>query len=90
MIKVIIDGVVQRARQEELLVDLISRTGMTIPHVCYHPAEREKPVHLFGLLRRLISKDSLRTLAAAIDLYKALDVTSNRRRTPHRTTKQIL
>jgi hypothetical protein len=70
MIKVIIDGVVQRARQEELLVDLISRTGMTIPHVCYHPAEREKPVHLFGLLRRLISKDSLRTLAAAIDFIQ--------------------
>jgi Protein of unknown function (DUF1641) len=70
MIKVIIDGVVQRARQEELLVDLIRRTGMTIPHVCYHPAEREKPVHLFGLLRRLISKDSLRTLAAAIDFIQ--------------------
>lgn len=34
-------------------------------------AERDKPVHLFGLLRRLISKDSLRALAAAIDFLQA-------------------
>ena len=34
-------------------------------------AEREKPVRLFGLLRRLASKDSLRGLAAAIDFLQA-------------------
>jgi formate dehydrogenase major subunit len=32
-----IDGVVQEAQPDELLVDLIERTGNTIPHVCYHP-----------------------------------------------------
>src|SRR5258707_3318676 len=34
-------------------------------------AEREKPVGLFTLLRRLTSKDSLRGLAAAIDFLQA-------------------
>ena len=34
-------------------------------------AEREKPVGLFGLLRRAVSKDSLRGLAAAIDFLQA-------------------
>src|SRR5437763_14457639 len=34
-------------------------------------AEREKPIRLFGLLRRLTSKDSLRGLAAAIDFLQA-------------------
>src|SRR6202795_1075186 len=30
-------------------------------------AERDKPVHVLSLLRRLMSKDSLRGLAAAVD-----------------------
>ena len=34
-------------------------------------AEREQPVRLFGLLRRLMTKDSLRGLAAAIDFLQA-------------------
>lgn len=34
-------------------------------------AEREQPIGLFGLLRRLTSKDSLRGLAAAIDFLQA-------------------
>ena len=34
---VLIDEVTQEARPAELLVDLISRTGGAIPHVCYHP-----------------------------------------------------
>jgi uncharacterized protein YjgD (DUF1641 family) len=34
-------------------------------------AERDQPVRLFGLLRRLMSKDSLRGLAAAIDFLQA-------------------
>jgi uncharacterized protein YjgD (DUF1641 family) len=34
-------------------------------------AEREKPIGLFGLLRRLTSKDSLRGMAAAIDFLQA-------------------
>jgi uncharacterized protein YjgD (DUF1641 family) len=34
-------------------------------------AEREKPVGLFTLLRRLANKDSLRGLAAAIDFLQA-------------------
>ena len=37
MIKIAIDGVVQEAQPGELLIDLISRAGGTIPHVCYHP-----------------------------------------------------
>jgi uncharacterized protein YjgD (DUF1641 family) len=34
-------------------------------------ANQQKPVGLFGLLRRLMSKDSLRGLAAAIDFLQA-------------------
>jgi uncharacterized protein YjgD (DUF1641 family) len=34
-------------------------------------AERDQPVSLFGVLRRLSSKDSLRGLAAAIDFLQA-------------------
>jgi len=34
-------------------------------------AEREKPVGIFGLLRRLTSRDSLRGMAAAIDFLQA-------------------
>ena len=37
MAQVAIDGIVQEARPDELLIDLISRTGASIPHVCYHP-----------------------------------------------------
>src|SRR6266550_4731687 len=35
-------------------------------------ADRDKPVSIFGLLRRLLSKDSLRALAAAVDFLQAL------------------
>jgi len=34
---VAIDGVVQAAQPGELLIDLINRTGVSVPHVCYHP-----------------------------------------------------
>jgi uncharacterized protein YjgD (DUF1641 family) len=34
-------------------------------------AERDQPVSFFGLLRRLVSKDSLRGLAAAVDFLQA-------------------
>jgi uncharacterized protein YjgD (DUF1641 family) len=34
-------------------------------------AERDKPISLFALLRRLTSKDSLRGLAAAVDFLQA-------------------
>jgi uncharacterized protein YjgD (DUF1641 family) len=34
-------------------------------------AEREQPIGLFGLFRRLTSKDSLRGLAAAVDFLQA-------------------
>jgi uncharacterized protein YjgD (DUF1641 family) len=34
-------------------------------------AERNQPVSFFGVLRRLVSKDSLRGLAAAIDFLQA-------------------
>ncbi len=34
-------------------------------------AEREQPVSVFGLLRRLMDKDSLRGLAAAVDFLQA-------------------
>ena len=34
-------------------------------------AERDQPVSVFGVLRRLTSKDSLRGLAAAIDFLQA-------------------
>ena len=35
--KVAIDGSVQEAKADELLIDLINRTGGSVPHVCYHP-----------------------------------------------------
>src|SRR5881227_2095494 len=34
-------------------------------------AEKENPIGIFGILRRLLSKDSLRGLAAAIDFLQA-------------------
>jgi aerobic-type carbon monoxide dehydrogenase small subunit (CoxS/CutS family) len=37
VIKVAIDGVVQEAQTDELLIDVIKRAGNTVPHVCYHP-----------------------------------------------------
>ena len=37
VVSVRIDDVIQLARHDELLVDVIARTGGTIPHVCYHP-----------------------------------------------------
>src|SRR5467141_3253853 len=37
MVKVAIDGSVQEAQPEELLIDVINRTGGSVPHVCYHP-----------------------------------------------------
>ena len=37
MVNVAIDGAVQEAQPDELLIDLINRTGASVPHVCYHP-----------------------------------------------------
>jgi formate dehydrogenase major subunit len=37
VVNVAIDGVVQEAQPDELLIDLINRTGGSVPHVCYHP-----------------------------------------------------
>src|SRR4030088_1498037 len=37
MLKAAIDGVVQEVQPDELLIDLINRTGVSVPHVCYHP-----------------------------------------------------
>src|SRR6201993_376345 len=34
---VAIDGAVQEAHPDELLIELLERVGRTIPHVCYHP-----------------------------------------------------
>jgi formate dehydrogenase major subunit len=35
--KAAIDGTVQEVKFDELLIDLINRTGKSVPHVCYHP-----------------------------------------------------
>jgi formate dehydrogenase major subunit len=37
VMKVAIDSTVQEAKADELLIDLINRTGGSVPHVCYHP-----------------------------------------------------
>ena len=37
MVRVNIDGVVTEAQPNELLIDLINRAGVSVPHVCYHP-----------------------------------------------------
>src|SRR6266850_6736202 len=37
MVQLTIDGTAQHAQQDERLVDVITRIGGTIPHVCYHP-----------------------------------------------------
>ena len=34
--KVAIDGI-QEVKSDELLIDLINRTGGSVPHACYHP-----------------------------------------------------
>jgi len=41
---------------------------LEVPEV---PSEPEKPIGLFGLLRRLMTKDGLRGLAAATDFLQA-------------------
>jgi formate dehydrogenase major subunit len=35
--KVLINSVLRDARPDELLIDVINRTGGDVPHVCYHP-----------------------------------------------------
>ena len=37
MVRLTIDGIARDARQDEPLVDVITRNGGTVPHVCYHP-----------------------------------------------------
>jgi len=37
MVKVAIDGAVQEAEREELLIVVINRSGGSVPHVCSHP-----------------------------------------------------
>src|SRR5712671_4354640 len=36
-VRLTIDGIARDARQDERLVDVITRIGGAIPHVCYHP-----------------------------------------------------
>ena len=37
MVNVAIDGVVQQAQTDELLIELINHSGVSVPHVCYYP-----------------------------------------------------
>jgi formate dehydrogenase major subunit len=37
MVNVAIDGGIQEAQPDELLIDVINRIGGSVPHVCYHP-----------------------------------------------------
>jgi formate dehydrogenase major subunit len=37
VVNVAIDGVIQKAEPNELLVNVINRIGTSLPHVCYHP-----------------------------------------------------
>jgi formate dehydrogenase major subunit len=37
VVNVAIDGVVQEAQTDELLIELINHSGVSVPHVCYHP-----------------------------------------------------
>ena len=37
MISISIDGVVQTVQPDELLIEVINRSGGSVPHVCYHP-----------------------------------------------------
>src|ERR1700736_3120838 len=37
VVRLTIDGIGQDARQDERLVDVITRIGGSVPHVCYHP-----------------------------------------------------
>src|ERR1700719_3948296 len=37
MVTVAIDGGIQQAQPDELLIDVINRAGGAVPHVCYHP-----------------------------------------------------
>src|SRR5678815_534043 len=36
-VAITVDGVIQQASKDELLIDVINRSGIQIPHVCYHP-----------------------------------------------------
>jgi formate dehydrogenase major subunit len=37
VVDIAIDGVAHAAQLDELLIDLINRAGVSVPHVCYHP-----------------------------------------------------
>jgi formate dehydrogenase major subunit len=37
VVNVAIDGVVQQAQTDELLIELINHSGVSVPHVCYYP-----------------------------------------------------
>jgi len=37
VVNVVINGVIQKAEQNELLIDFINRAGVPLPHICYHP-----------------------------------------------------
>ena len=37
MVSITVDDQVQQAEVGELLVDVFSRSGKALPHVCYHP-----------------------------------------------------
>src|SRR5258705_3959250 len=37
MLGITVDGIIQDARADQLLIDVINRTGNEIPQVCYHP-----------------------------------------------------
>jgi len=72
-----------------------SRTGsrdlQAIPEgIAQATAERDQPVSLFGLLRRAISKDSLRGLAAAIDFFASLWASSPLVRESTSQTRQLM
>ena len=37
MLGITVDGLVQEAKTDERLIDVINRTGSKVPQVCYHP-----------------------------------------------------
>src|SRR5882724_10704297 len=37
MLEITVDGLLQHAKDDERLIDVINRSGRKMPHVCYHP-----------------------------------------------------
>ncbi len=73
MLGITVDGLVQEAKTDERLIDVINRSGSKVPQVCYHP--QLGPIQTCDTC--MVEVDGKLVRACATTVSAGMDVTTN-------------